>query len=62
MHKSLTGFSKTEMPTFVTGSPLGIRKKRKRKEKLADVKPGKSLGIGFYWNLVNTWLCLNRGL
>jgi hypothetical protein len=37
-------------------------KKEKEKKKLADVKPGKSLGIGFYWNLVNTWLCLNRGL
>jgi hypothetical protein len=51
------------MLTFVTGTPLGIRKKeKKRKERPADVKPGKSLGVGFYWNLVNTWLCLNRGL
>jgi hypothetical protein len=35
------------MPTFVTGTPPGIRKKKK-KRKTGDVKPGKSLGVGFY--------------
>jgi hypothetical protein len=36
------------------------KEKEKEKKRPADVKPGKSLVVGFYWNLINTWLCLNR--
>jgi hypothetical protein len=60
MHKKPHRLFENRIFTFVPGTSPRIRKRRK--ERPADVKPGKSLGVGFYWNSVNTWLCLNRGL